>query len=114
MAVSNGEWVDVLLVVDESSFPNSCSTVIESVGIEFPIIPPATRVPPPTTGDPAPPPILSGFCKLAVEKFIVPASPGSIGRLILLSRTCCSRSASRSLLWSPPKLSIQDLRRFSV
>jgi hypothetical protein len=74
-AFSNGECEDVLLVVAESNCPNSWSTAVVSV----------CNV---TTGDPAPPPVLSEFCRLVVEKFILPASPVSRGCRILLSRTC--------------------------
>lgn len=106
-AVSTGECEDVLLVVAESNCPNSLSTAVdpESVCIVSPT--------PLTTGEPAPPPVRSEFCRLVVEKLILPASPVSSGCLILLSRTCCNRSASR-VGASPPSPSILDLRFFSV
>jgi len=104
-AVSMGECVDVLLVVAESNCPNSLSTVVSvgkgSPSIALPLLllptpttPPAPPLLGPTIGDPAPPPVRSEFCRLVVEKFMLPASPVSRGCLILLSRTCCRRSAS--------------------
>ena len=106
-AVSTGEYVEVLLVVAESNPPNSFSTGVVADSV-------CTVSPPPlTTGEPAPPPVLSEFCKLVVEKLILPASPVSKGCRILLSRTCCNRSASRVAV-SPRNPSIRDLRRFSV
>ena len=119
-AVSTGECVDILLVVAESNCPNSLSTVVESVGKCSPLTPspapaPPTSTPPPTTGDPAPPPVRSEFCRLVAEKFMLPASLVSRGCLILLSRTCCSRSASLFEFWSLllPRPNMRDFRRFS-
>ena len=131
VAVSRGEWAEALLVVAESDCPRSWSAAVESVGRGEFVSPPLSSSsdvgsPGPTRGDPAPPPpppipippptappVRSEFCRLVVEKFMLPASPVSRGCRILLSRTCCKRSASRLGLWSPPRPRIRDFRRFS-
>jgi hypothetical protein len=126
VAVSSGEWVDVLLVVAESYWPRSCSPTVESVGSGELLSPvpesggtgdsptrgePAPPAPPPPPPARSPPPGgRSGFCRLVVEKFMLPASPVSRGCRILLSRTCWRRSASRLGL---PRLRMRDLRCFS-
>lgn len=113
VAVSRGECVDVLLVVAESYWPRSWSPTVESVGSgELQSRDSGGRGDSPTRGEPAPPPPTgrSGFCRLVVEKFMLPASPVSRGCRILLSRTCCRRSASRLGL---PRLRMRDLRCFS-
>jgi len=129
VAVSRGEWVEVLLVVAESYFPRSWSPTVESVGRGEFVSPPLSSPddggsPGPTRGEPAPtppppipmptaPPVRSEFWRLVVEKFMLPASPVSRGCRILLSRTCCKRSASRLWSWSPPRPRMRDFRRFS-
>ena len=63
---------------------------------------------PGTTVGEVPPHVLSDICRLVVERFILPASSVSRGCLILLSRTCCKRCASRSASCSPPRPRIRD------